>query len=732
MEAARTPRLRGWGAAALLVAFLCARAPQASPVPVWNLDPKTTSDIQRFGSEGSSGTLDHLLARSLPDSVQEPRRNAAAGQEGEAFVKNQTWKRTEEQQSSKNPPVDSPNLAPTAGTAAAAATLISTDGDGSLPHAGGGIRNENNESAVCVECSGGISRESLQPDTESLAVKHEGVLEASGVLGPTPGPVGPESIARELGGADVTAESQEDVGSGDHHRGTSANVATFPNSLQKEWSLGTYFGSSTTLLPSPSATAKDTATASEPGGKSISPDSAEADHLLQVFQEAVLQSPSPNGKPADPNPDWASKPEISMDPEREQHLPSESWDETASSFPAQGSTDQTLPHKETEPWADNISPPNVLKPPEPPSKKLLAEIIDADYYDLSDLDGHSDLETFPDLDSTKTTQDKKKSSWVTSDLYSDFITFDESDFYPTTSFYTDGDEEGGAEEDEEDDTEAEEGAVRKPGGEDDSKPKTFTPKIHMTARNEKPTSVQQTFVTSQGEARPKSNPEMVKEPTQILAGSGNRSTECRSGYLRHNRTCKSVCDIYPTYCYNGGQCYLVENSGAFCRCNTQDYIWHKGVRCESIVTDFQVMCVAVGTAALVLLLVFMMTVFFAKKLYLLKTENYKLRKRKYRTPSELHNDNFSLSTIAEGSHPNVRKLCDTPSNLSPYARALAYYDNVTCQEDPNTIHKLLEPTKPFAKEEEPFNIQNATSPKHGSDTGGHDSLEVNCLQNNLT
>lgn len=64
------------------------------------------------------------------------------------------------------------------------------------------------------------------------------------------------------------------------------------------------------------------------------------------------------------------------------------------------------------------------------------------------------------------------------------------------------------------------------------------------------------------------------------------------------------------------------------RCNTQDYTWHKGTRCESIVTDFQVMCVAVGSAALVVLLLFMLTVFFAKKLYLLKTENSKLRKTK--------------------------------------------------------------------------------------------------------
>lgn len=80
----------------------------------------------------------------------------------------------------------------------------------------------------------------------------------------------------------------------------------------------------------------------------------------------------------------------------------------------------------------------------------------------------------------------------------------------------------------------------------------------------------------------------------------------------------------------GGDMFLGWGSltGSPCRCNTQDYTWHKGTRCEAIVTDFQVMCVAVGSAALVVLLLFMLTVFFAKKLYLLKTENSKLRKTK--------------------------------------------------------------------------------------------------------
>ncbi|CAB1452000.1 unnamed protein product [Pleuronectes platessa] len=64
------------------------------------------------------------------------------------------------------------------------------------------------------------------------------------------------------------------------------------------------------------------------------------------------------------------------------------------------------------------------------------------------------------------------------------------------------------------------------------------------------------------------------------------------------------------------------------KCNVQDYIWHKGARCESVVTEFQVMCLAVGASALVVLLLFMIVVCFAKKLHVLKTENKKLRKRR--------------------------------------------------------------------------------------------------------
>ncbi|XP_007499770.1 chondroitin sulfate proteoglycan 5 isoform X3 [Monodelphis domestica] len=342
------------------------------------------------------------------------------------------------------------------------------------------------------------------------------------------------------------------------------------------------------------------------------------------------------------------------------------------------------------------SPPLGTPEPQPSS-----EIIDIDYYDGLDSESRgADLGSFPgspDSSHQHIHPGEDAPSWSLTDIYDDFTPFDESDFYPTTSFY----------ELEEEEEEEDEAAVQDLEDENDQGLPGLTPS--MGPGISQPTShwhavpPQQTLGVIPDNSitfRPRPG-----EAGKELAPSEN-GTVCRSGFVRHNGSCRSVCDLFPSYCHNGGQCYLVENLGAFCRCNTQDYIWHKGMRCESIITDFQVMCVAVGSAALVLLLLFMMTVFFAKKLYLLKTENSKLRKtNRFRTPSELHNDNFSLSTIAEGSHPN---------------------------DDSNISHKMQDVLKSCLKEEESFNIQNSMSPKNESNKGDQDDSEVNCLQNNLT
>ncbi|XP_035476291.1 chondroitin sulfate proteoglycan 5 isoform X3 [Scophthalmus maximus] len=161
---------------------------------------------------------------------------------------------------------------------------------------------------------------------------------------------------------------------------------------------------------------------------------------------------------------------------------------------------------------------------------------------------------------------------------------------------------------------------------------------------------------------------------------------CRLGFVRSGPgVCVSQCDTEPNFCFNGGVCTVVAGMGAFCRCNVQDYIWNKGTRCDWAVTEFQVMCVVVGVASFVFLLLFMIIVFFAKRLHRLKNENRRLRKRsKYRPQSsEPQTDGLSVSTTADGSQPN-----DDPQKQDNAAKS------------------------PQAKEEGSMNILNSHSPKH--------------------
>ncbi|KAJ0055006.1 hypothetical protein NL108_008723, partial [Boleophthalmus pectinirostris] len=147
-------------------------------------------------------------------------------------------------------------------------------------------------------------------------------------------------------------------------------------------------------------------------------------------------------------------------------------------------------------------------------------------------------------------------------------------------------------------------------------------------------------------------------------------------------------------------------------CNMQNYIWNKGTRCDQMVTEFQVMCVVVGVSSCVLLLLFMIIVCFGKRLHRLKSENRRLRKRsKYRPQStEPQTDGLSLSTTADGSQPNVRKLCDTPPPVpQAHTHNLAYYDNIICQDEPQKHNDLKSPQ---SKEDGSMNILNSHSPKH--------------------
>ncbi|XP_071356740.1 uncharacterized protein [Trachinotus anak] len=182
---------------------------------------------------------------------------------------------------------------------------------------------------------------------------------------------------------------------------------------------------------------------------------------------------------------------------------------------------------------------------------------------------------------------------------------------------------------------------------------------------------------------------------------------CRLGFVRSGPgVCVSQCDIEPNFCFNGGVCTVVAGMGAFCRCNVQDYIWNKGTRCDWAVTEFQVLCVVVGVASFVLLLLFMIIVFFAKRLHRLKNENKRLRKRsKYRPQStEPQTDGLSVSTTADGSQPNRPSTTSYTWEYKPRNPYNHFQDEPQKQEDPAK--------SPQPKEEGSMNILNSHSPKH--------------------
>ena len=266
---------------------------------------------------------------------------------------------------------------------------------------------------------------------------------------------------------------------------------------------------------------------------------------------ALGQSSTP---PATPEATEASGPpsptpgdKLSPDPELPKESPLEVWLNLGGSTPDPHGPEPTYPFQGT------------LEP------HTASDIIDIDYFEGLDGEGRgADLGSFPGspgISEHHPDPGGETPSWSLLDLYDDFTPFDESDFYPTTSFYDDLDEE---EEEEEGDKDAAGGRDL----EDENDLLVPTEKPGLGPGTGQPTGrwhavpPQHTLGMVPGSSialRPHPG-----EPGKDLAPSEN-GTECRSGFVRHNGSCRSVCDLFPSYCHNGGQCYLVENIGAFCR-----------------------------------------------------------------------------------------------------------------------------------------------------------------------
>lgn len=81
-----------------------------------------------------------------------------------------------------------------------------------------------------------------------------------------------------------------------------------------------------------------------------------------------------------------------------------------------------------------------------------------------------------------------------------------------------------------------------------------------------------------GSGAPVPNIPMAAAPPAVDGSDGMGG--CRVGYQLVNGSCRSPCDMQPNYCFNGGQCYLLEGMGVFCR---YGYTWLHSQRWHKVV-----------------------------------------------------------------------------------------------------------------------------------------------------
>ncbi|XP_056374299.1 chondroitin sulfate proteoglycan 5-like [Hyla sarda] len=504
------------------------------------------------GKESAATVLHSLLQKGVLD-VSSTRILRSGGED--SFMDRKSWK---SKKSHKKPPAQSPATAggpvSSEGTTGQAKEVSSTQSPLSRHPA-----KMENESVTCINCGGEMYNE--KPPSRSLLSEDdtdnvESVTSLDWALGQRTMDLDfRKSLVK--GDRPSVTESQEDSGSGDPHVKNPSDQVTRPGSeihlhnfMDRETSTPSQTsmtGNITPLIPSTE--------------KAISPDSAEIDHLLQVSRETVLQPPS-SSDPHSPN---MSRGEVSFEAEKPQGPALEKTSSQSSAQGAKGGTDKTLvterPQEEFS--STSIPPDGAPKASKPPSDH------DIDYDERLEIEDHWRIPhypepSFPGGDSTKSIHDKL-APWHKPVHYDDLLPFDETYYYPTPSFYAEGYEVDIEDDNEDDDFEEadDDDDITARGVGDIPKATTVTPKIQTPVVNTKPTGRQDGLFY--GEQSPKYNPDINRDQTHSLFGNHENTSECRSGYVKRNNSCKSLCDIYPTYCYNGGQCYIVENTGAFCR-----------------------------------------------------------------------------------------------------------------------------------------------------------------------
>ncbi|XP_068119578.1 uncharacterized protein [Hyperolius riggenbachi] len=151
----------------------------------------------------------------------------------------------------------------------------------------------------------------------------------------------------------------------------------------------------------------------------------------------------------------------------------------------------------------------------------------------------------------------------------------------------------------------------------------------------------------------------VLDPQEIVMNHGPDTVYCRAGYKLYAGACRSLCDTGEFSCRNGGQCVIVENMGAMCRCHQTNHLCYRGECCRFSLTPLQLICV-IGSCCI------FVSVFLASISLLIRRMDIKAVSKSART-------RLWISTLMPGSSSHsvasdftACSDCDYPQDLPPF------------------------------------------------------------------
>lgn len=242
----------------------------------------------------------------------------------------------------------------------------------------------------------------------------------------------------------------------------------------------------------------------------------------------------------------AAPPQISPDSAETEHLlPSvPRGPEVTEGEEEGGEEEERLPHTDP-PWIhvkdtavfdlDHLF--TTTAPPSAPTNPSNPDVLHVDFFDPSSRGRSLDLAPPSPSSLAHELQGGDPTSWAMPDNY-DYLTPYEDGVSPTADEYTYSTTTEAYESDED---------LRLSAG----SPARSKPRVPGS------------FIPGAGAPVP-NNPVAAPPAASPVDGSDGMGG-CRVGYQMVNGSCRSPCDMLPSYCFNGGQCYLLEGMGVFCR-----------------------------------------------------------------------------------------------------------------------------------------------------------------------